>query len=125
MTAHILYESLDPALPATLSPAIIGQVIRRAIGFDGVLVSDDLCMKALRGEPGALAAQAIGAGCDLVLHCNGVLEEGAALLAACPPLSETAEARLAEAREAMEDRRAPLDPAALLALRDAHLPVLA
>ena len=58
MTAHILYEALDPALPATLSEAVIGRVIRHAIGFDGVLVSDDLCMKALRGEPGALARAA-------------------------------------------------------------------
>lgn len=98
MTAHILYEALDRDRPATLSPAVIGQVIRRAIGFEGVLISDDLCMKALRGGPGQLAAAAVAAGCDLTLHCNGVLEDTAALLAGCPTLSETAEARLAAAR---------------------------
>ncbi|WP_240046857.1 beta-N-acetylhexosaminidase [Paracraurococcus ruber] len=121
MTAHILYEALDAERPATLSPLVIERVIRGAIGFGGVLVSDDLCMRALRGEPGALAAAAIGAGCDLVLHCNGVLAETAAALAGCPALSDTAEARLAAARDAMLARRRPLDQAALLARRDTWL----
>ncbi len=119
MTAHILYEALDAALPATLSPGVIARIIRGAIGFDGVLVSDDLAMKALRGEPGALAAQAIAAGCDVVLHCTGVLAETAAALAGCPVLSERAEARLAAARAAAQPRL--LDAEALLALRDAEL----
>jgi beta-N-acetylhexosaminidase len=121
MTAHILYEALDPERPATLSPGVIGRVIRGAIGFDGVLVSDDLCMKALRGEPGALARQAIAAGCDLVLHCNGDPAETAALLGECPVLSAMAESRLAEARARMEEHLRPLDPVALVAARDAHL----
>ncbi len=121
MTAHILYESLDPELPATLSPRIIGQVIRRAIGFDGVLISDDLAMKALKGALGALACQAIAAGCDLVLHCTGVLAETAAVLEACPALSEEAEARLAEARGRVAAMRRPLDTVQLLATRDSHL----
>ncbi|MFC7477046.1 beta-N-acetylhexosaminidase [Dankookia sp. GCM10030260] len=121
MTAHILYAALDAERPATLSPLIIEQVIRGAIGFDGVLVSDDLCMKALRGEPGALAAAAIEAGCDLVLHCNGVLAETAAALAGCPALSDVAESRLAEARAAMLARRRPLDAGSLMAARDAWL----
>jgi beta-N-acetylhexosaminidase len=121
MTAHILYEALDPVLPATLSPSLITQLIRGAIGFDGVLVSDDLAMKALKGDPGALAARAIGAGCDLVLHCTGVLEETAAALAGCPRLSDAAEHRLAAARAAVEAARTPLDPVALAAERDAEL----
>ncbi|MBX6742678.1 MAG: beta-N-acetylhexosaminidase [Acetobacteraceae bacterium] len=121
MTAHILYEALDPERPATLSEAVIRRVIRGAIGFQGVLVSDDLCMKALRGEPGALAQQAIAADCDLVLHCNGEPAETAALLKDCPPLSEAAEARLAAARGRMESLLRPLDPVALRAARDAHL----
>jgi beta-N-acetylhexosaminidase len=125
MTAHIVYDELDPGRPATLSPIVIGQVIRRAIGFEGVLVSDDLCMKALDGEPGALAAAAIEAGCDLVLHCNGVLEEGAAVLAGCPALSETAEARLADTGARVRAARQALDPAGLLALRDARLAAVA
>lgn len=121
MTAHILYEALDPERPATLSEAVIRRVIRGAIGFQGVLVSDDLCMKALRGEPGALAQQAIAADCDLVLHCNGEPAETAALLKDCPPLSEAAEVRLAAARGRMESLLRPLDPVALRAARDAHL----
>ena len=125
MTAHIIYEELDPERPATLSPTVIGQVIRRAIGFEGVLVSDDLCMKALEGEPGALAAEAIAAGCDIVLHCNGVLEDSAAVLAGCPALSDAAEARLAETRARVQAAREALDPAVLLALRDARLAAVA
>lgn len=121
MTAHIVYEALDPMLPATLSPLVIGQVIRRAIGFSGILVSDDLCMRALRGAPGALALQAIEAGCDLVLHCNGVLAETAAALEGCPVLTEEAAARLAETRARVLAARLPLDAPALLALRDAQL----
>jgi beta-N-acetylhexosaminidase len=121
MTAHILYEALDPVLPATLSPRIIGQVIRRAIGFDGVLISDDLAMKALQGAPGALACQVIAAGCDLALHCTGVLAETTAVLEACPALSEATEARLAAARDKVAAMRRPLDTSLLLATRDAQL----
>lgn len=122
MTAHILYEALDHERPATLSPEVIGRVIRRAIGFQGVLISDDLAMKALRGAPGALARQCIAAGCDLALHCTGVLAETAEVLAQCPPLSEAAAARMAEARAASRAAEAPgLDAMALAALRDRHL----
>jgi beta-N-acetylhexosaminidase len=119
MTAHILYEAFDAALPATLSPSVIAGIIRGEAGFDGVLVSDDLAMQALRGDPGALAAQSIAAGCDLVLHCTGVLAETAAALAGCPGLSDRAIARLAATRAAA--RPQPLDADALLALRDAEL----
>lgn len=125
MTAHILYEALDPDLPATLSEAVIGRVIRHAIGFHGVLVSDDLCMRALRGEPADLACQALAAGCDLVLHCNGDLAETTALLRGCPPLSEIAEERLRAAKARVRDAARPLDPALLLAERDARLSAVA
>lgn len=118
MTAHILYEALDPVLPATLSAKVISHVIRGAIGFDGFLVSDDLAMKALRGQPAALAQASVAAGCDAVLHCTGVIEETAALLAACPVLHDAAIARLDGARAAMQSQRRELDPAALLAMRD-------
>jgi len=84
MTAHILYPALDEARCATLSPRVIGEVIRGEMGFDGVLISDDLGMKALEGPLGELAGQALEAGCDLVAHCSGVFEETAAVLAACP-----------------------------------------
>lgn len=122
MTAHILYEALDPKHPATLSHEVIGRVIRRAIGFEGVLISDDLAMKALRGAPGALAQHAIAAGCDLALHCTGVLAETAEVLKDTPPLDEAAEARIAESRAMVAAARRPvLDAVALAALRDSHL----
>ena len=118
MTAHILYDALDPDLPATLSAKVIARVIRGAIGFDGFLVSDDLAMKALEGRPAVLAQASIAAGCDAVLHCTGEMEETAALLAGCPVLAEPARARLAAARIAVNTHREDLDPAALMARRD-------
>ncbi len=118
MTAHILYTAWDAALPATLSPQVIGRVIRGAIGFDGVLVSDDLAMGAMAGLSPNLAEAAIGAGCDVVLHCTGVLAETAALLAACPALSEAATRRLAAARAARDAARHPLEAPLLAARRD-------
>jgi beta-N-acetylhexosaminidase len=107
MTAHILYEAWDADRPATLSPRIVAEVIRGAIGFDGVLVSDDLAMGAMRGLSNDLAGAALGAGCDLVLHCTGVLAETAALLASCPALSDDAARRVAAARAAMLRARRP------------------
>jgi beta-N-acetylhexosaminidase len=112
MTAHILYAAWDAKLPATLSPRVVAEVIRGAIGFDGVLVSDDLAMGAMRGLSNDLAGAAIGAGCDIVLHCTGVLEETAAILAGCPALSDTAGRRLAESREAVRQARRPLQAVA-------------
>ncbi|MGH7076291.1 MAG: beta-N-acetylhexosaminidase [Stellaceae bacterium] len=103
MTAHILYEAVDPDLPATLSPRVIGEVIRDSIGFDGVLVSDDLSMGALSGSPGARARAALQAGCDLILHCNSHMKEMSEIAEAAEPLSEAALRRLA----AGEVRRRP------------------
>jgi beta-N-acetylhexosaminidase len=100
MTAHVLYPAWDATRPATLSPRIVAEVIRGAIGFDGVLVSDDIAMGALAGRSNDLAAAVIGAGCDLVLHCSGRIADSAAVLAATPRLSDRAAARLALAREA-------------------------
>lgn len=74
MTAHILYTALDAARVATLSPIVI-DVIRRDIGFDGLLMSDDISMKALKGSMAQLSQATLDAGCDLVLHCNGVMKE--------------------------------------------------
>jgi beta-N-acetylhexosaminidase len=75
MTAHVVYESIDPQRPATTSPKVIRDVIRGEIGFDGLLMSDDLSMKALDGPLSVRAKQAQFAGCDLVLHCNGDMDE--------------------------------------------------
>jgi beta-N-acetylhexosaminidase len=93
MTAHVLYTAIDPDRPATLSPAVIQDVIRGFIGFDGVLMSDDLSMKALSGSLGSLAEQSFTAGCDIALHCNGNIAEMREIAAASPRLDGEAERR--------------------------------
>lgn len=108
MTAHILYAAWDAARPATLSPRILAEVIRGEIGFDGVVVSDDLAMGAMQGLSNDLAGAAIGAGCDLVLHCTGVLEETAEILAGCPALPDSAARRIAASREVVLRARRPV-----------------
>ena len=75
MTAHILYSALDTQQCATLSPSIIKHIIRGIIGFTGLLMSDDISMKALSGDLGTLSKDVLNAGCDLVLHCNGDFDE--------------------------------------------------
>lgn len=97
MTAHVLYSAIDSARPATTSPAVIAEVIRGTMGFDGLLMSDDVSMKALSGSVGESAAAALAAGCDLVLHCNGNLAEMQAVAAESAPLEGRALARLEEA----------------------------
>jgi beta-N-acetylhexosaminidase len=74
MVAHVVYQSIDTA-PASTSSRIIGEVIRRDIGFDGVLIADDIGMKALSGSYAARAEATLAAGCDLTLHCSGVMDE--------------------------------------------------
>jgi beta-N-acetylhexosaminidase len=97
MTAHIIYMTVDRAAPASLSPRIIGEVIRTEIGFDGVLVSDDLSMRALSGSLGERARLALAAGCDLVLHCNGDPDEMEEVAAGARPLAAAGAGRLARA----------------------------
>jgi beta-N-acetylhexosaminidase len=118
MTAHLLYPDLDADRPGTLSPAVIGQAIRGRIGFEGVLVSDGLEMRALDGTPGELAAQAVAAGCDLALHCTGALADSAAVLAAVPPASGWTLARMAAGLARAAASRQKLDLPALAAERD-------
>jgi beta-N-acetylhexosaminidase len=93
MTAHVVYAAIDPVHPATVSPTVIKDIIRGHIGFDGLLLTDDLSMKALSGGFGARTEAALAAGCDIVLHCNGRLEEMTEIAAACPPLAGAAERR--------------------------------
>lgn len=120
MTAHVLYEAWDAARPATISGAVIRDIIRGEVGFDGLLVTDDLAMGALGGFSNDLAAAALEAGCDVVLHCTGRTGESAGLLASCPALTDRAVARLATARR-MRDAFHRRDAATLRALRDAAL----
>jgi beta-N-acetylhexosaminidase len=75
MTAHLLLTAVDGARPVSLSPTVIQQVIRQDIGFSGLLLSDDLEMKALQGSYGDLAVQALSAGCDAVLLCNASIDQ--------------------------------------------------
>lgn len=103
MTAHVLYTDLDQTHCATLSRPIISEVIRGHIGFDGLLMSDDLSMKALTGDIGELAADSIAAGCDIALHCNGELAEMEAVAAAVPVLAGQALMRA----DAATDRLGP------------------
>ena len=118
MTAHIVYPALDPHLPATLSPFVIEQVIRRRFAFQGVLVTDDLAMKVLAGEPADLALQALAAGCDLALYCAGDHDKTAPLLARCPPVSDAAAHRLARARAKAARGRLELNAESLARERD-------
>jgi beta-N-acetylhexosaminidase len=97
MTAHVLYTALDRERPATTSPTIIREMIRGHIGFQGVLVSDDLSMKALGGTFGDRTKAALEAGCDVALHCNGDMKEMQEIAAAAPLLTAEALARLERA----------------------------
>jgi len=87
MTAHVVYAAIDPVHPATVSRTVVQEIIRDNIGFDGLLMTDDLSMKALSGGFRARAESSLAAGCDIVLHCNGRLEEMTEIVAACPALS--------------------------------------
>jgi beta-N-acetylhexosaminidase len=86
MTAHVVYEALDAERPATLSPIIVETVIRQEIAFDGLLISDDLSMRALKGSFRDRADGLFAAGVDIALHCNGDLTEASAVAAAAPLL---------------------------------------
>jgi beta-N-acetylhexosaminidase len=97
MTAHVVYTALDPERPATTSATVIGEVIRGAIGFEGLLMSDDLSMNALSGSLRQRAEAALAAGCDVALHCNGRMEEMQDVAQASPVLAGKAGARAEKA----------------------------
>jgi beta-N-acetylhexosaminidase len=119
MTSHIVFDAWDAERPATLSPIVVEQVIRGAIGFDGLLMTDDIDMKALSGTPSDKAAGAIAAGCDVVLDCWGRMEE---MVAIADRLDEIAPAARDRLDRAMATRQAPQgDLDSLIATRDALL----
>ncbi len=121
MTAHIVFPAIDPDTPATLSAIVIEQIIRGRIGFGGVLITDDLCMGALTGSPAERARRALAAGCDIALHCNGKLDEMAAIADGLPPLSAATSERLARGEAVRRAAVVPADPAALRAEVDGLL----
>jgi len=86
MTAHVVYEAVDPSAPATTSPIAVRNIIRGEIGFDGLLISDDSSMKALSGDFAARSEAILAAGVDIVLHCNGVMDEMSAIASRVGPL---------------------------------------
>ncbi len=110
MTAHLVYDAIDPA-PATLSPVMM-DVIRDDIGFDGLVMTDDISMKALSGTPPENAAAAIEAGCDVVLYCNASLEDRRAVTQAAGRMTPTAQIR-AERALAMRTQPDAVDIPAL------------
>jgi beta-N-acetylhexosaminidase len=121
MTAHVVFTGIDPDRPATLSPVVVSEIIRGFIGFDGLLMSDDLSMKALSGGFGDRARALFAAGVDLALHCNGNLAECREVAAEAPILSGEA---LKRAERALARIAAPLrtfDPVEARAKLDAAL----
>jgi beta-N-acetylhexosaminidase len=111
MTAHVVFTAIDPLAPATVSATIVREVIRGSIGFDGLLMSDDISMQALSGSVGERARAAIAAGCDVALHCNGDISEMADVAANVPELAGKP-AQRAEAALAKRKVPSPLDTAA-------------
>jgi beta-N-acetylhexosaminidase len=90
MTAHVVYEAIDPDRPASTSPRVIAEVIRSAIGFDGLLMSDDLGMQALSGSMAERTEAVLAAGCDVALVCSGDLADSEAAASVAPPLGGAA-----------------------------------
>jgi beta-N-acetylhexosaminidase len=113
MTAHVVFSALDPAHPATTSATIIRQVIRGGIGFQGLLMSDDVSMNALAGSIAERTRAIVNAGCDMVLHCNGKLDEMRDVARETPELAGEA---LNRANRALASRKQP-EPLDRLAAR--------
>ncbi|MGF7170434.1 beta-N-acetylhexosaminidase [Sphingobium xanthum] len=122
MTCHCLYTAWDAERPASLSPIVISEIIRDAIGFDGLLLSDDLDMKALNGTADDLALGVVEAGCDIALNCWGRMDEMTAIVARLPEMSDRSRERLDRAMTSIKAGPAadwPIERA--LATRDALL----
>lgn len=113
MTGHLLFEAIDPDACVTVSARAVREVIRDHIGFDGLLLSDDLSMQALGGGLGDRAGRAIGAGCDIALHCNGQMAEMAEIAARVPAMSSAAVRRFEDGLATLRRQRDPAGPAGL------------
>lgn len=121
MTAHVVYTAWDADRPATLSPTIIGDIIRGRIGFDGLLMTDDLDMEALSGDMGSRAADAIAAGCDLALNCWGRMADMLAIADRLGEISDLSRARLDRAMATRRGGAGQPDYTTLAGRRDALL----
>lgn len=110
MSAHVVYTALDPARPATTSKKVVKKIMRRALRFDGLIMSDDLSMKALDGDMRQRAAAVFGAGLDMALHCNGDLAEMRMVAEEAPKLSGKARRRAKAALARIAHDPEPFDP---------------
>jgi beta-N-acetylhexosaminidase len=119
MTAHVVYTAIDRNRPATTSRKAIKKVIRESIGFDGLLMSDDLSMKALSGDFKQRAKDSLAAGCDVVLHCNGDMAEMKAVMSGVGKLSREARRRVQAVMGRLVKVPEPLDVAEARARFDA------
>lgn len=125
MTAHVVYTAWDADRCATLSPIVIDNIIRKRIGFDGLLMSDDIDMKALSGTAGAKAAAAVGAGCDIALDCWGRMGEMIDIANHLDDISDMSRARLDRAMEGIVTEPRFDRAESLMAKRDALLALAA
>lgn len=124
MSAHIVFTAWDAAAPATLSPTVISEIIRGRIGFDGLLLSDDIDMQALDGTIAERGLRALDAGCDIVLNCWAKMDDQIALASELPALSGKGAARLERAHDAMGKLPDAIETGDLLARRDALLAIV-
>jgi beta-N-acetylhexosaminidase len=121
MTAHIVFNAIDPNRPATASPIVVKEIMREAIGFDGLILSDDLSMKALGGPFAERTSAVFAAGLDMALHCNGDLTEARAVAEATPELAGVSLRRAEAALARVAGGPQPLDVAAARAELDAMM----
>jgi beta-N-acetylhexosaminidase len=113
MTGHLLLEAVDPTAAVTVSARAVAEIVRGHIGFDGLLLTDDLSMQALGGSLGERAARALAAGCDVALHCNGQMDEMTDIAGRTGPMSEAAGRRFDAGRSVLARTSAPLGKAGL------------
>ena len=123
MSAHIVFSAWDTKNPATLSETVIGDVIRGRIGFDGLLLSDDIDMQALTGSIPDRGAAALAAGCDIILNCWAKMDDQRAIAERSPSMSEKTKLRLDRVHDAMGDAPDDIETGELLAKRDALLAI--
>lgn len=125
MTAHVVYTALDPENPATTSAVILSDVIRGHLGYDGLVMTDDLSMQALSGSYRGRTEAAFAAGCDMALHCNGKMEEMSAVAESTPLLEGDALRRADAALQRIRHEVEPFDPVDARARLDAALAMVA
>jgi beta-N-acetylhexosaminidase len=124
MTGHLVFNAWDPDHPATQSPIVIEQIIRRRIGFDGLLLTDDLDMEALTGTVPERAEASVRAGCDLALNCWAKIDDMTGICQRLPSMPAATTARLERALEGMGQANRSAGQADLLAKRDALFALL-